>query len=115
MSNSTRIYRDCTGREIKPGDILKVFHFKDYRTRRKIHMYKLVCRADNGLNICPNGEYLYAVDIQDIFTCNSLLSAHKFYLGAIEDFSDIEIVAGGSVKDNDLFWERPRKILQNVG
>ena len=93
---------DSTGREIKAGDIIKVPHFTAAR-RRKIFMYKLVCRVNDRLMITKDGEYTYAVDVSDIFRKGSLDKAHKCLLSVIDD---CEIIDGGTVDDDDLFWER---------
>lgn len=67
---------DSTGRKIKAGDVVKVPHFTA-RRRRKIYMYKLICRTDDRLTITKDGEYLYAVDVADIYRAGSLDKAHK--------------------------------------
>jgi hypothetical protein len=95
---------DSTGREIKAGDLIKVPHFTAAR-RRKIYMYKLICRTDDRLTITQDGEYLYAVDVTDIYRKGSLGKAHKCPLSVV---GECEIIDGGTVADDDLFWERKR-------
>jgi hypothetical protein len=95
---------DSTGREIKAGDLIKVPHFTAAR-RRKIYMYKLICRTDDRLTITQDGEYLYAVDVTDIYRKGSLSKAHKCPLSVV---GECEIIDGGTVDDDDLFWERKR-------
>ena len=96
--------RHCTGREIKAGDLIKVPHFTA-RRRRKIYLYKLICRGDSALNITKDGQYLFAVSVDDIYRKESLAEAHKCPLSVI---GDCEIIDGGTAEDNDLFWERDR-------
>lgn len=101
--------RDKFCREIKPGDIIKVFHFTAAR-RRKIYMYKLVVEFD-ARGYRPDGTdewqtYLYAVDVESIYSRGgSLTAAHRCLL---EQIGECEIVAGGTVRGNDLWWERKR-------
>lgn len=95
---------DSTGREIKAGDLIKVPHFTAAR-RRKIFMYKLICRTDDRLTITEDGEYLYAVGVTDIYRTGSLDKAHKCPLSVV---GECEIIDGGTVDNNDLFWERKR-------
>ena len=96
---------DIKGREIKAGDLLKVPHFTAARRRTRIYMYKLVCRADDRMTITKDGQYLYAVDVCDIYRKGSLNKAHKCPLSVV---GDCEIIDGGTVDDDDLFWERKR-------
>lgn len=96
---------DIKGREIKAGDLLKIPHFTAALRRKKVYMYKLVCRVDDNLAITKDGKYLYAVDACDIFSKGSLDKAHKCPLSVIDD---CEIIDGGTVDGNDLFWERKR-------
>lgn len=98
--------RDIKGREIKAGDLLKVYHFTAARRRNKVYMYKLVCGVDDRMTITKDGRHLYAVDVCDIYRKVSLDKAHKYQLEAV---SECEIVGGGSVEGGDLFWERERE------
>lgn len=98
------IHRDSKGREIKAGDLLKIPHFTAARRRTKVFMYKLVVNVDEHLEINPFGKYLYAVDVTDIYRSGSLYSASKCPLSVI---NDCEVIDGGTVDGNDLFWERP--------
>jgi len=41
--------RDKTGREIKAGDLMKVFHYTHYTRRRKCYLYKLVIEHEGSL------------------------------------------------------------------
>jgi len=99
------IQYDIKGREIKAGDLLKVPHFTAARRRTRIYMYKLVCRTDDRMTITKDGQYLYAVDVCDIYRKGSLDKAHKCLLSVV---GECEIIDGGTVDDNDLFWERKR-------
>ena len=100
------IHYDSKGREIKAGDLLKVPHFTAARRRTRVFMHKLVVNVDEVMNITKDGKYLYAVDVTDIYRTGSLDSASKCPLSVIHD---CEIIDGGTVQGNDLFWERPRQ------
>ena len=95
---------DKTGRRVQPGDLLKVFHFRAAHRRRKIYMHKLVFSMNGNSCIDRGGEYLAAVDVCDIWTQGSPQDAHFCPVAVLDEF---EIVEGGSVDGNDLFWERP--------
>lgn len=95
---------DKNGREIKAGDLLKVFHFIAARRRQRIYMYKLVMEVDNDLKLTKGGEYLYAVDISDAYRFG-FDRAHKCCLSVI---IECEIINGSKEGVGDLFWERPR-------
>jgi len=97
---------DSNGREIKAGDLLKIPHFRAARRRRKVYMYKLVVRVTSDRIIHKDGAYLYAVDVGDIHDSGSLEKAHRCTLSCCEE---CEIIDGGSVDGNDLFWERPNR------
>ena len=97
------LQRDCHGREIKAGDLIKVPHFIAQR-RRKVFMYKLIVRVDDRLRVSESGNELYAVCVVDIAKQSSLDKAHKCRLSVI---GDCEIIDGGTVQHNDLFWTRP--------
>lgn len=96
---------DIKGREIKAGDLVKVLHFVAARRRKRIYMHKLVVRVDEKLNITPDGKLLYAVGVVDIYRKGSLDKAHKCPLDWL---GECEIIDGGTVDGNDLFWERQR-------
>ena len=100
---------DIHGRELKAGDLLKIYHFTARSRRRKVYMYKLVCRVNERLQIDKNGCHLYLVDVVDIHRTGSLSKAHKCPLSAV---GECEIIDGGTVYDGDLFWERKRVINQ---
>lgn len=105
---------DIKGREIKAGDVLKVYHFTAARRRTKVYLYTLVCRSDDRLHITPDGKYLYAVDVADIYRKGSLDKAHKCLLSVL---GECEIVEGGTVDGNDLHWEREchdQQLLEQV-
>lgn len=100
-----RGHYDTKGREIKAGDLLKVPHFTAARRRTRVFMHKLVCRVDDSLTIAKDGQHLYAVDVCDIYRTGSLDKAHKCPLSVV---GECEIIDGGTVQDDDLFWERKR-------
>lgn len=85
------------------GDLLKVPHFTAYN-RRKIYMYKLVVRVNDMLQLNPDGEHLYVVDVVDIARSGSLDRAHKWPLSLVGDCEIIDDAGDGSVS----FWERKR-------
>lgn len=78
---------DKNRRPIRPGDVLKVFHFVGAR-RKRYYMHKLVVEHD--------GE-LCGVDICDLAT-KPLAEAHSYHLTCHqrEGGGDIEIVEGYS-------------------
>lgn len=87
---------DRKGRPIKPGDLLKVFHFRAAR-RRKVYMYRVVIEHDG---------HLRAADIADAakpgweHTC------------PVEVIENPEIIDGPSERASNgelvCWWERPR-------
>ena len=99
--------RDSKGREIKAGDLLKIPHFTAARYRKKIYMYRLVVRVDDDLCVNKTGNHLYAVDVSDIYRRGSLEKAFKSPLSVV---GECEIIDGGTVDDNDLYWERKSKL-----
>jgi ribosome-associated protein YbcJ (S4-like RNA binding protein) len=103
--DETRTIRDKTGREIKKGDLLKVFHFVSYGRRRKIYMHKLVVSVDDDMEICATGQYLYAVDVVDIARKLSLSAASKCPLSVV---GECEIVGDSGNGIEQSFWERKR-------
>jgi hypothetical protein len=94
---------DIKGREIKPGDLIRVPHFRARLRRQLIYMYKLV-----DMRTILNRTRLYAVDVGDIYNQGSIEAAHKCPLSVIDK---CEIIDGGSVDGKDLFWERPNLAL----
>lgn len=87
---------DKHGRRVQNGDLIKVFHFVDARTRRIVYMYKLVLEDDYGLS---------AVDVVDIGVHKSLDKAFTCRLSVVDDEFEIIDNAGYKV----CFWERKRK------
>ena len=100
---------DIHGREIKAGDLLKIYHYTAARRRRKIYVYRLVCRVNKKKQIDKNGSELYIVAVADIYHSGSLNKAYKVPLSFVKE---CEIIDGGTVHDGDLFWERKRVINQ---
>ncbi len=96
--------RDKRGIQIKPGDLLKVPHFTSY-TKRKVFMYKLVVRVDAAMQIDQNGDYLFAVDVNDIARKQSLDKAFKCPLHVV---GECEIISDAGNGIEDSFWERER-------
>ena len=92
---------DKNRRPVCPGDLLKVFHFTAAgRGKRKVYMYKFVCRGNNHLKIEKNGVRLLAVDIATAGGCQSLTHAHKCFVEQLDDFEIIDSL--------DVFWERSK-------
>lgn len=104
------MHYDIKGREIKAGDLVKVPHFRAARRRQMIYMYKLICRVDKQRLVTPDGEYLFAVDVTGIYLNGSLQDAHKCPVSVL---GDCEIIDGGTVGNDDLFWERKRVTNEN--
>ncbi len=96
--------RDKYGREIKAGDLLKIPHFTA-RNRKRIYMHRLVIRVDDDFCVTKNGEHLYVVCVCDIYRKGSLDKAFKCPLSVV---GECEIIDGGTVDENDLYWERKR-------
>lgn len=93
---------DKTGREIRVGDTLKIFHFIGSR-RKKYFMYK---------QVIDYKEYT----THKLFTVSHLDTKNSvYYLADNEKFyNDIEIVQGYNNKNGELsFEDRPRIIKQN--
>lgn len=97
--------RDDSGREIQAGDLLRVYHFTA-RNQRKIYMHKLVFPVNENLELDAGGQYLYAVDVCDIQRKGSIREASKCSVSVIDS---CEIIDGGTVKNDDLWWERRQK------
>ena len=100
-------YYDKYGREIKEGDVLKVFHFTAARRRQQIFMYKLVMAGDSRGNLIAGGPYLYGVDCEEVARGMLPQVASRYSIRQDQLFS--EIVDGGTVRDDDLWWERPKR------
>lgn len=89
---------DKKGREIFPGDLIKVFHFTDYKNRKR-YMYKLVVEIDGTLY--GNHLNLNTHRSPDIYS-----GVFKLPYGKVEDF---EIVQGhGGVYMGEDFLSRKR-------
>lgn len=97
--------RDSKGREIKAGDLLKIPHFTAKKNRKRIYMYRLVVRVDDDFQVTKTGSHLYAVCVCDIYRRGSLEKAFKSPLSVV---GECEIIDGGTVHDDDLYWERKR-------
>ncbi len=95
---------DRTGREIKHGDLLKVFHFVAYN-RRKIYMHKLVVRVNDDMEITTTGKYMYAIDVVDIARKLSLDTASKCPLSVVGECEIIDDAGNGIERS---FWERKK-------
>ena len=98
--------RDKHGREIKPGDLLKIPHFVAY-DRCKVYMYKIVVQVDDDRNISHDGEHLYAMDTSDIAREYSLDSAFMCPLSVV---GECEIIDDSATGDEECWWERKRVI-----
>jgi len=103
---------DRNGREIIPGDLIRVFHYKDARTKRLVYMHKLVVLCNEKREADPDGQWLYGVDVLGIGRKGMDL-AHRFLLTSEEMCGDREIIDGlvWRSPENGLFcwYERPRK------
>lgn len=62
------IYKDCKGRQIKEGHILKVFHFIAARRRQKYFMYK-ICAVKDGRMVAMDIHELYSLGKEKAHTC----------------------------------------------
>lgn len=101
---------DVSGRTIHPGDILKLPHYVDSRTKQQVYMYKLVVQVDDDLQISTTGRYLYGLDPQTIVMAGSLQKAHKCRLAVVSN--QWEIISGHPTRLADggiqTWYERPR-------
>lgn len=100
--------RDIHGREAMPGDLIRIYHYRDRSTGRKCVMHKLLVLVDEKLNATPDGTYLYAVDVIDIWKKVNLQTASRCRLDSCGSF---EIIDGPSHRVNgDLqtWYERPK-------
>lgn len=99
---------DKNRRPVMIGDIIRVFHFTARSRKRKVFMYKVVVKVDEKLEICGDGNYWYAVDIQDCFAKGTDI-AHRCQLDSIGEF---EIIDGRAVERPEglqCWWERPKQ------
>lgn len=94
----TTICYDKTGRDVREGDLLKIHHFVEFRRRRHIYMYKLICKVNDELKIDKDGKYLYAIGVVDIYRKQDLQESHKCSLSVIDECEIVDSV--------DCFWER---------
>lgn len=100
--------RDMHGREVQPGDLIRIYHYKDARTGRKCYMYKIVVLVTDSLQVSKAGTYLFCVDVVDIWERVSLDRAHKARLDAVGEF---EIIDGPSRRVNgelETWYEREK-------
>ena len=89
---------DKRGIPILPGDVVKVFHYVAWRSRKKIYMYKMV------LEIMLRGEALPPLMK---FANLPLTRGHYYHIMDGSVLKGYEIVAGGN---NDCdFRDRVRK------
>ena len=90
--------RDKNGREIRPGDIIRIFHYIDRWTKRRVYMHKLVL------------DGMVAVGIVDIWL-NGFEKAHRYRL-TDSDAKECEIIDGALERLPDgrvkCWYERPR-------
>ena len=87
--------RDKTGREIKHGDLIKLFHFTSAIRRRKCYMYKLVMESKDGLVMAS---------VTDIAT-KGIIGAHRCRLGWASS-ENMEIIDGFT----ECYWyDRPKE------
>jgi hypothetical protein len=103
--------RDIHGREVKPGDLIRVYHYTN-RRRRKCYMHKLVVLVDDKLNICKTGTHLYGVDVADIWKTGILNAAHKYPMegnGPFEIIDGLSFLQSGNL---ECWWER-KKVKPN--
>lgn len=98
---------DIHGREVKPGDLIRVYHFTA-RNRRKCYMHKLVVLVDDELNIRKTGTHLYGVDVADIWKTGSLDSAHKYRLEGNGEFEIIDGLSFLLSGELETWWERKK-------
>lgn len=92
---------DDHGREIRPGDLLKVPHFTTASHGRMIFMHKLVCRLRDLRPDAQHDDTLYVIDPCEICICKVLADQHRCPLSVI---SSCEIIDG-----EDFWWERPKE------
>lgn len=92
--------RDRTGRQIEPGDVLKVFHFVD-RNRKRHYLYQHALRYERGR--------LYISHLNRIRDDEPWETGKNCYsVGADEHLSDYEIVQSADAE----FECRPRQAAE---
>lgn len=99
---------DINGREVQPGDLIRVPHYRDRRTKRQCFIHKLVVLVDKDFCMTSDGKYLYCVDVLDIWDSGSLQKAFKCSLDCIDEFEIIDGLAmktGGTLQ---TWYERPK-------
>jgi len=103
---------DRNGREIMPGDLIRVFHYKDARTKRLVYMHKLVVLCDEKMSEDASGNWICAIDMLGIYR-HGLSAAHRYLLEPGDCGEVTEIIDGLAWRSpgNELFcwYERPRK------
>lgn len=99
------ILYDKTGREIVPGDVLKVFHFIGSRHKRH-YMYKQALRYDES-------GYLRISHLNRINDSDPWVIGSNYYIERANDriLPDFEIVDSIDAK----FEDRPRPALSKAG
>lgn len=89
MAMGSDMVTDKTGREIKAGDILKVYPYRDGgRGRRYCYMYKLVFEANDKGRLEHGGPHLYGVDILCIHK-SGIVDARKYLLRGHQEGAEI--------------------------
>lgn len=88
--------RDKTGRNIEPGDVLKVFHFIGARGKRH-HMYQQALRYAKGRLLI---SHLNRIDDREPWE----IGRNYYSVGENEHLHDYEIVQSVDA----MFCERPR-------
>ncbi len=91
----SKVVLDNTGREIKEGDLLRIFHYKDRRTRRNVYLYKLVVR-DGGEFVCVDACW-WALNARVTVT-DELPCGRRCPLSVLRD-GRLEIIDGIHVQD----------------
>lgn len=96
--------RDKHGREIKIGDVLKVYHFTAALRREKMYMYKQVV----SLKQCGGAKLMdgSTIPFVDYFKVSHLEMTDEYYLIGMNEgvLCDYEIVQGA----HDFYKERPK-------
>lgn len=89
--------RDIHGREVQPGDLIRIYHFTAANRRRRVYMHKLIREVDG---------FLRAFDTTHIALQRE--KPHSCDLRGIE----FEIIDGPSNRSPDgqlmCWWERPK-------
>lgn len=97
--------RDINGREVRNGDLIKIFHYIDARTKRKCYMYKIVARVNGALKIASDGQHLFAVCVREIGKYGDISRAHKCRLDVCGEFEIID----GIMVGNETWYEREKQ------